>query len=134
MFEKIFEEIFGNEFLDNLKDGFEKSVKNLEKDDEDEKDSSYYHKITEEYENGRCVSRSEKEIKNGQVIKDVTEVHKLEDKKCDNEKCEIDYEQKCKEYEEVIKNLKGELREKDNRVEYLEKKLENFKQKISALL
>lgn len=110
MFEKIFDEIFGEM---DLLDKFEKASNKFNDDVKDEKDSSYFHKITEEYEDGKCVSRSEKEIKDGKVIKDVHEVHSLKQDK-----------------PKAIENGKDKEKDKDDVIAYYKKRVESLCKKI----
>ena len=107
MFEKIFNEIFGDVDWEKF------SNELLGEEKENEKDSSYFHKITEEYENGKCVSRSEKEIKDGKVIKDVHEVHSLKQDK-----------------PKAIENGKDKEEDRDDVIAYYKKKVENLCKKI----
>ena len=83
MVNKLFTELFGEERdLNEMFNEFFDYIKEFEKD-EDNKEigkRSYFHKITDEYENGKKVSHTEKEVKNGNVIKDINENYKLEDK------------------------------------------------------
>ena len=107
MFEKIFNEIFGDVDWEKF------SNELLGEEKENEKDSSYFHKITEEYENGKCVSRSEKEIKDGKVIKDVHETHSIKEDK-----------------PKAIENGKDKEEDRDDIIAYYERKVENLCKKI----
>ena len=107
MFEKIFNEIFGDVDWKKI------SNELLGEEKENEKDSSYFHKITEEYEDGKCVSRSEKEIKDGKVIKDVHEVHSIKEDK-----------------PKAIENGKDKEEDRDDVITYYKKKVENLCKKI----
>lgn len=87
MMREIFDEIFGRDYVDELFDSFRKYTEKYSdvednEDEENEKEESYYHKVADTYENGNHTSHVEKEIKNGEVLKDVKETYKIEDKSC----------------------------------------------------
>jgi hypothetical protein len=111
MIDEIFKEIFESEM--DLLDKFEKSANKFNDEVEDEKGSSYFHKITEEYEDGKCVSRSEKEIKDGKVIKDVHEAHSLKQDK-----------------PKAIENGEDKVEDKEDFESYYKRKIENLCKKI----
>ena len=104
-----------------------------------EKNHSYFHSVKDKYKNGEHVSHSEKEIKDGKVIKDVNNSVSLEDKKnctCNENVCKCDkklYEKKETEYdalkginkhlEQSLKSAENALIEKDKKIAELESKL-----------
>ena len=67
---KFFEDFFGTDFNKTFSDMLEAFKKEQEKEDENKKDSSYFHKVFDKYENGEHVEHTEKEVKDGKVIKD----------------------------------------------------------------
>ena len=67
---KFFEDFFGTDFNKTFSDMLEAFNKEQEKEDENKKDSSYFHKVFDKYENGEHVEHAEKEVKDGKVIKD----------------------------------------------------------------
>lgn len=117
MFEKIFEEIFGDvdweKFAEKMKDFEEKN--NAENDSK-----SYFHTIEDEYEDGKHVLHKEKEVKDGKVIKDINDncliTKQDEDKTIENETFNTDVE---------IRELKAEnkrlLKEIENKNETIRK-------------
>jgi hypothetical protein len=117
MFEKIFEEIFGDvdweKFAEKMKDFEEKN--NAENDSK-----SYFHTIEDEYEDGKHVLHKEKEVKDGKVIKDINDncliTKQDEDKTIENEAFNTDVE---------IRELKAEnkrlLKEIENKNETIRK-------------
>lgn len=66
----FFDDFFGTDFNKTLSDMLEAFKKEQEKEGENKKDSSYFHKVFDKYENGEHVEHSEKEVKDGKVIKD----------------------------------------------------------------
>lgn len=66
----FFDDFFGTDFNKTLSDMLEAFKKEQEKEDENKKDSSYFHKVFDKYENGEHVEHTEKEVKDGKVIKD----------------------------------------------------------------
>ena len=78
--------MFFNDFEDFLKEADELMAKLIEeatqKEEKDNNSQSYYHSISDKFENGRHVSHQEKEVKNGKVLKDVHQENcRIEDKK-----------------------------------------------------
>lgn len=67
---KFFDDFFGTDFNKTFSDMLEAFKKEQEKEDENKKDSSYFHKVFDKYENGEHVEHAEKEVKDGKVIKD----------------------------------------------------------------
>lgn len=137
MFEKIFEEIFGAEALKALDEQFDK-FDNKTSEADNTNDKSYFHKIVDKYENGEHVSHLEKEIKNGQVVKDVNNVKKVEEitntntnKLKDAPQCECGTKCKCGEdaahweqdiryYNDLVEKLQNQLVRKNNKIGSLE--------------
>ena len=123
---KFFDDFFGTDFNKTFSDMWEAFKKEQEKEDENKKDSSYFHKVFDKYENGEHVEHVEKEVKDGKVIKDdgyIKETNKvsisLNDQgnasglkhndcpidTCDNcDKCKCESE--IAELNETIKNLR----------------------------
>ena len=139
MFEEILKEIFGTSktFDDLFNEVFDNKVNT--DDVKDENNHSYFHSVKDKYKNGEHVSHSEKEIKDGKVIKDVNNSVSLEDKKnctCNENVCKCDrklYEKKETEYdalkgmnkhlEQSLKSAENALIEKDKKIAELESKL-----------
>lgn len=67
---KFFDDFFGTDFNKTFSDMLEAFKKEQEKEDENKKDTSYFHKVFDKYENGEHVEHVEKEVKDGKVIKD----------------------------------------------------------------
>jgi hypothetical protein len=117
MIKKLFNELFGDVDLEKMVNEISEAIEN-----EGEKDSSYFYKVEDKYDNGHHVSHIEKEVKDGNVIKDINRTMNIEDK---NEKTKEDvqykrdYKDKCIEYESVIKKLEKELYEKDDLIHTL---------------
>lgn len=138
MFEEILKEFFGTKTFDDL---FNEVFVNKVNTDEvkDEKNHSYFHSVKDKYENGKHISHTEKEIKDGKVITDVDNCLEIENKencKCNDNVCKCDkklYEKKETEYEalkDINKHLEQSLRsaektlaEKDKKIVELESKL-----------
>ena len=146
MFEEILKESLGKTktFDDLINEVFDNKVNT--DDVSNEKNHSYFHSVKDNYKNGEHVSHSEKEIKDGKVIKDVNNSVNLEDKKnckcdenvckCDENVCKCDrklYEKKETEYdalkginkhlEQSLKSAENALIEKDKKIAELESKL-----------
>lgn len=114
MFEEILKEFFGTTktFDDLFNEVFDNKVNT--NDVKDENNHSYFHSVKDKYKNGEHISHSEKEIKDGKVIKDVDNSIELENKKnciCNDNACKCDKndkklcEKKETEKEELIHNL-----------------------------
>ena len=142
MFEEILKEFFGTSktFDDLFNEVFDNKVNT--DDVKDENNHSYFHSVKDKYKNGEHVSHSEKEIKDGKVIKDVNYVNysvNTDDKKhckCNDNVCKCDsklYEKKEIEYdalkginkhlEQSLKSAENALIEKDKKIAELESKL-----------
>ena len=139
MFEEILKEFLGTTktFDDLINEVFDNKVNT--DDVSNEKNHSYFHSVKDKYKNGEHVSHSEKEIKDGKVIKDVNHFGNIEDKKnckCDDNVCKCDkklYEKKETEYdalkginkhlEQSLKSAENALIEKDKKIAELESKL-----------
>lgn len=115
MFEKIFEEIFGDvdweKFAEKMKDFEEKN--NAENDGK-----SYFHAIEDEYEDGKHVLHKEKEVKDGKVIKDI------------NNNCLITKQDENKTNENEAFNTDVEIRELKAENKRLLKEIENKNETI----
>ena len=140
MFEEILKEFLGTTktFDDLINEVFDNKVNT--DDVSNEKNHSYFHSVKDKYKNGEHVSHSEKEIKDGKVIKDVNNSVSLEDKKnctCNENVCKCDkklYEKKETEYdalkginkhlEQSLKSAENTLIEKDKKIAELESKLD----------
>ena len=140
MFEEILKEFLGTTktFDDLFNEVFDNKVNT--DDVKDENNHSYFHSVKDKYKNGEHVSHSEKEIKDGKVIKDVNNSVSLEDKKnctCNENVCKCDkklYEKKETEYdalkginkhlEQSLKSAENALIEKDKKIAELESKLD----------
>ena len=128
MFEKIFNEIFGDlDFEENIND-FAKIAKEYE-NKEDGENHSYFHRIVNKYdENGRQISHKEKEVKDGKVLKDVDNTINIEDKRVNED---ITFYKKnlkqatdlLEEAQQTILNQQQLIEEKENRCKELENKL-----------
>ena len=133
MIEGFFEEIFGTKlFNDLLKDGFDNTVNAEEK--EDEGGHSYFHSVKDEYKDGERISHSEKEIKDGKVIKDVVDSAKLSDKsgcKCEGNVC--DSNKKCEDKESEILVLTADNKRLSQDLRETKRKLMDQKLKVAEL-
>ena len=139
MFEEILKEFWGTTktFDDLFNEVFDNKVNT--DDVSNKRNHSYFHSVKDKYKNGENVCHSEKEIKDGKVIKDVNNSVSLEDKKnctCNENVCKCDrklYEKKETEYdalkgmnkhlEQSLKSAENALIEKDKKIAELESKL-----------
>ena len=139
MFEEILKEFLGTTktFDDLFNEVFENKVNT--DDVKDENNHSYFHSVKDKYKNGEHVSHSEKEIKDGKVIKDVNHFGNIEDKKnckCDDNVCKCDKkvsDKKETEYEALkgisqfwedsFRSAEYTLIERDKKIAELERKL-----------
>ena len=151
MFEEILKEFLGTTktFDDLFNEVFENKVNT--DDVKDENNHSYFHSVKDKYKNGEHISHSEKEIKDGKVIKDVNNRINLEDKKnckCDDNVCKCNKTDnvkdennhsyfpkdcKCNDYcalkvtsqfwEDSFRSAEYTLIERDKKIAELERKL-----------
>ncbi len=110
MFERIFEEIFGDVDFNNFAKTVEEEIEN-----EKEEPKSYFRKVVDEYEDGKHVSHKEKEVKDGKVIKNVNENYKLEGK--DEKNIEITYDDEKEN--DTIAELKSQISEMETLIHKL---------------
>ena len=128
MFEEMLKEFF--ESTKTVDDLFEEVFENKVNTDnvKDDNNHSYYHSVKDKYANGEHISHSEKEIKDGKVIKDVDNSFELENKKncqCNDNVCQCDkklYEKK-ETLEQSLRSAEKALVEKDRKITELESKL-----------
>ena len=131
MFEEILKEFFGTKTFDDLfNEVFDKKVKT--NDVKDNNNHSYFHSVKDEYKNGEHVSHSEKEIKDGKLIKDVDNSIELENKNvcksdkklCEKKETEYDALKSInKHLEQSLRSAEKTLLEKDKKITELESKL-----------
>jgi hypothetical protein len=106
-----------NELMKPLKEEWSE----LEKEDEsDGKNSSYYHFVSEKYENGKRVEHKEKIVRDGEVIKDVEQCTCLADKKEDEAPKVDDKCSKAEEKNDELSILKNENKELKARIAEVE--------------
>jgi hypothetical protein len=129
MFEKLFNEIFKDVDWEDIA----KKMSELEENDE-KNDSSYFHCITDEYNDGVHVSHKEKEIKDGKVVKDVDfciedkkEQAKERTKEEDEKNVSISY------YEEKLKKSLDLLEQAQNTIINQQKEIENYDKRCNEL-
>ena len=126
----IFRELFGEDVWDDFYDKFAKLSEKVEKEQKENKDDeeSYFHEVSDTYEDGNHTSHVEKEVKNGKVLKDVNETYKIEDKSkcCKKEKChheKIDtnevYEQKLREANDLLSEAHETIKDQKMTIETL---------------
>ena len=150
MFEEILKEFLGTTktFDDLFNEVFENKVNT--DDVKDENNHSYFHSVKDKYKNGEHISHSEKEIKDGKVIKDVNHFGNIEDKKnckCDDNVCKCDKkvsDKKETEYEALkgisqfwedsFRSAEKTLIERDKKIAELERKLAEVTQDKEYLL
>ena len=101
---------------------------------------TYYHSISDKYEDGKRVSHQEKEIKNGEVIKDESfdstkglEISqpKQNDCKCGEAKCSC--ESRTRSIDECFSEYEAVIKEKEARIYELESKLKKKDDLINRL-
>lgn len=142
MFEEILKEFFGTTktFDDLFNEVFDNKVNT--DNVKDENNHSYFHSVKDEYKNGEHVSHSEKEIKDGKVIKDVDNSICLENKnacKCDkklNMKKEIEKDCKCSDYDklkDINKHLERSLRSAENALAEKDRKILELESKLAEV-
>ena len=133
MFERIFNEIFGNW------DDVANKLSDFDLTDED-KNCTYYHCIKDKYDNGERVSHMEKEIKDGKVIKDVNETLKIENKKeekKDDVEKKSDNEDRLKTALDLLEQAQETIITQQKQIDEYERhcyQLENKLNKITNLL
>ena len=142
MFEEFLKEFFGTKTFDDLfNEVFDKKVNTNDVKDNNN-NHSYFHSIKDEYKNGEHVSHSEKEIKDGKLIKDVDNSIEFENKnvcKCDKklyEKKEIEKECKRNDYDKlkgIIKHLEQSLRSAENALAEKDKKITELESKLAEV-
>ena len=115
-------------------DEFEKFVEDNEKKEsckKDDENHSYYHYVSDKYEDGKHVSHNEKEVKDGKVVKDVHDSINIEDK--NEKKCsENKPSQKTSNYE-CIKKLKDDVNHFAAKCECLNERNKKLEKKIEML-
>jgi hypothetical protein len=141
MLDEIYEELFGDNFIETLKKAFEDY--HIDKGEDEKKDEnyhSYYHRICDKYDNGKCVSHKEKEVKDGEVIKDLNETYQIEDKKdkccCDKSKGECNKKEEtfdAKFYESKLKEASDLLEKAQKTIKQQQDLIDQFQQEKNIL-
>ena len=126
MFEEILKEFLGTTktFDDLFNEVFDNKVNT--DDVSNKRNHSYFHSVKDKYKNGENVCHSEKEIKDGKVIKDVNYVNysvNTDDKKhckC-NDYCALKVTSQF--WEDSFRSAEYTLIERDKKIAELERKL-----------
>lgn len=101
---------------------------------------TYYHSISDKYEDGKRVSHQEKEIKNGEVIKDESfdstktienAQAKQDECKCGEVKCNC--ESRSRSIDECFSEYEATIKEKEARIYELESRLKKKEVLINEL-
>jgi len=107
--------ILNPDFLFDLSELLQGHFNGMEENESGETPNSYYHFVSDKYENGKQVSHKEKVVKDGKVVKDVNETKAIEDhrEECSkkNEPCAVTDN---KELMEEIKKLKERVKQLEN--------------------
>ena len=121
------------ELLNVLMDVVSEASESRKSADTDEKreNETYFRSVYDEYENGKHVTHSDKEYKNGKCVKNegFDERKELSDKsndtcKCGSDKKKTDYEKRIEELEEQVEKLASENKNLQNTVMQYKNKLE----------
>lgn len=126
MFSTIFQDFFNeadrlaNELTKKMSE--ESYKKECKKDECSESPSSYYHFVSDEYVNGEHVAHEEKEVKDGNVIKNEGYNCRVEDKKC-----------KSCENKPELQDLKAEIEQMKAENEKLQKENEMLNAKLNNI-
>ena len=143
MFEEMLKEFF--ESTKTVDDLFEEVFENKVNTDnvKDDNNHSYYHSVKDKYANGEHISHSEKEIKDGKVIKDVVDnslnIENKENCKCNDNVCKSDKklcEKKETEYDAlkgINKHLEQSLRSAENALAEKDKKIVELESKLAEV-
>lgn len=127
MFEKLFSEIFGGVDWEKFETSpFEEKA---EKENENE-NSSYFHKVEEKYENGKCVSHIEKEVKDGKVLKDINYCPSIEDKTKNDDTC---HENKLEETEKALKDANEKIKTQQEVINDYKKYCAELEEKLKKI-
>lgn len=156
LIDDLFFDIFGKEMFDEYAKLYS-SLKKANDNKEDENEHSYYHKVADTYEDGNHTSHIEKEVKDGEVLKDVKETYQLEDKEkecdkiCDKKECKCNeyvktavdaefYEKKMKEANDLLDEANKTIKVQMNTIELykdsvdiLMKRCEEYENKLNAI-
>ena len=147
MISEIFNEIFGDDFASTFEKNFKKFEKRInEMKEDDGEEHSYYHKVEDEYENGKKTLHTEFEVKDGEVLKDLQEIHSneeaipkaieaVEDDKEEDPYDIIDYyRQKCDEFRSKISEKNEEIDNLKGRCQTLENENNSIKSALKELI
>lgn len=138
MFDRIFKDIFGAEAFEKLENAFEETMKEFEDSDEKNDGFSYFHNVSDKYENGKHVSHDEKEVKNGEVLKDIhrtPEICDIKNHNCGNTACDCknDNYRKNQRLEQHLKSAENALQEKDEKISKLEAENNELRNKLEHI-
>lgn len=134
MFSEIFEDFFkeANKIMEELSEDKCYCGKKCNKNNKKEEPTSYYHFVSDKYENGEHVSHKEKEVKDGEVTKNVDETFKIEDKN-DSKKSETKSVEDKIDWKKAYENTKKEISELYKTNDALRKENSKLKQENDKL-
>lgn len=121
------------EFLNVLMDAVSEVSENRKSADTDEKreNETYFRSVYDEYENGKHITHSDKEYRNGKCVKNegFDERKEISDKsngtcKCGCDKKETDYKKRIEELEASVKKLTETNKQLQDTVMQYKNKLE----------
>lgn len=134
MIRDIFGELLGEVEFEEFLDAVTKEMKDFKNEKDNVKDSSYYYKVEDKYNNGKRISHKEKEVKDGKILKDVNETYKIDNKIYKNkDNGLVHYKKLLKEAEETIKKQNLEIENYQERIKDLEEVCWKQEQKLSKI-
>lgn len=140
-FDKHCKEFF-NEIMKSFNEfsGFEEKEEEKKKEDVKEEETpshSYFHKVSDCFEDGKHVSHAEKEVKDGKVIKDIDEKPTAsiegtkEECSCKDKECICEKENK--KLNKWLTSAENALCEKDEQISTLKNEINALKKENSSL-
>lgn len=126
---------FLEEFLNVLMDVTNEGSENRKSADADEKkeNETYFRSVYDEYENGKHITHSDKEYKNGKCVKNegFDERREISDKSNDTCKCECDKEET--DFKKRIEELEANVKKLTETNKQLQDTVMQYKNKLKAI-
>lgn len=123
------------EFLNVLMDAVSEVSENRKSADTDEKreNETYFRSVYDEYENGKHITHSDKEYKNGKCVKNEGFDERKEFSDKPNDTCKCGYDKKETDYKKRIEELEASVKELTETNKQLQDTVMQYKNKLEAI-
>lgn len=123
------------EFLNVLMDAVSEVSENRKSADTDEKreNETYFRSVYDEYENGKHITHSDKEYKNGKCVKNECFDKRREISGKSNDTCKCECDKKETDYKKRIEELEASVKQLTETNKQLQDTVMQYKNKLEAI-